>query len=83
MQVATALQVFYNLGSLQHIVEKVVNACKEHLYENVRKALDVQNLTPQHQPGRGLCLYLMWIVVIKFLTTSIFLEICLCSVQHL
>ncbi|XP_064606457.1 conserved oligomeric Golgi complex subunit 5-like [Liolophura sinensis] len=53
MQVATALQVFYNLGSLQQIVEKVVTACKEHLYGNVRKALDVQNLTPQHHHGRG------------------------------
>ena len=46
-QVATALQVFHNLGSLQTIVDKVIGQCQENLRENIDAALDVQVLVQQ------------------------------------
>lgn len=53
-QVATSLQVFHNLGSLHHTVERVVQNCRENLNRNVRSCLDAQSLAQQHAPqGRG------------------------------
>ncbi|XP_062611400.1 conserved oligomeric Golgi complex subunit 5-like isoform X4 [Saccostrea cucullata] len=53
-QVATSLQVFHNLGSLHHIVERVIQNCIENLNKNVRTSLDAQSLAQQNVPrGRG------------------------------
>ncbi|XP_048741093.2 conserved oligomeric Golgi complex subunit 5-like isoform X2 [Ostrea edulis] len=53
-QVATSLQVFHNLGSLHHIVERVIQECKGNLNKNMRNCLDTQSLAQQHVPrGRG------------------------------
>lgn len=53
-QVATSLQVFHNLGSLHHTVERVLQNCRENLNRNVRSCLDAQSLAQQHAPqGRG------------------------------
>ncbi|KAK3103853.1 hypothetical protein FSP39_022425, partial [Pinctada imbricata] len=52
-QVATSLQVFYNLGSLHHIVDKVVTQCKENLHKNVRCYLDAESLSQQSSHGRA------------------------------
>ncbi|XP_052679211.1 conserved oligomeric Golgi complex subunit 5-like isoform X3 [Crassostrea angulata] len=53
-QVATSLQVFHNLGSLHHTVERVLQNCQENLNRNVRSCLDAQSLAQQHAPqGRA------------------------------
>ncbi|KAH9496319.1 Conserved oligomeric Golgi complex subunit [Bulinus truncatus] len=56
--VATSLQVFYNLGSLCTVVERVVAGCRATLHQQVRACLDVQALTMAHggsgkAPGRA------------------------------
>ncbi|XP_014663844.1 PREDICTED: conserved oligomeric Golgi complex subunit 5-like [Priapulus caudatus] len=53
-QVATALQVFYNLGCLKDTVDKVVGCCREGLHENVKTALDIRVIQQsQPPPDRG------------------------------
>ncbi|CAG5125041.1 unnamed protein product, partial [Candidula unifasciata] len=52
--VATALQVFYNLGCLHNVVESVVDGCRATLHQQVRTYLDVQALTMAHgNSGKG------------------------------
>ncbi|CAL1534536.1 unnamed protein product [Lymnaea stagnalis] len=56
--VATSLQVFYNLGSLHHVVDRVIDGCRVTLHQQVRTCLDVQALTMAHggsgrAPGRA------------------------------
>ncbi|KAK2155274.1 hypothetical protein LSH36_244g03005 [Paralvinella palmiformis] len=41
-QVATALQVFHNLGSLQQTIDRVITQCKNGLLSTVTGALNVQ-----------------------------------------
>ncbi|GFR70305.1 conserved oligomeric Golgi complex subunit 5 [Elysia marginata] len=43
--VATSLQVFYNLGSLHHVVDRVIDGCRGTLHQQIRSCLDVQALT--------------------------------------
>ena len=43
-QVATALQVFHNLGSLQQTVETFVQSLREDLKTTIANTLDIQNL---------------------------------------
>ncbi|KAL9959850.1 hypothetical protein ACROYT_G033211 [Oculina patagonica] len=58
-QVATALQVFYNLGSLVSTVSEVVNKVRDNLKSGVKEALDpntlsqVQPITGAGGPGRA------------------------------
>uniref|UniRef100_A0A4W3HQM3 Conserved oligomeric Golgi complex subunit 5 n=1 Tax=Callorhinchus milii TaxID=7868 RepID=A0A4W3HQM3_CALMI len=58
-QVGTALQVFYNLGSLKETISCVVDGYRVSLEENVSSALDVKMLTQPLQastrggPGRA------------------------------
>ncbi|XP_064633908.1 conserved oligomeric Golgi complex subunit 5-like [Lineus longissimus] len=57
-QVATSLQVFHNLGTLQLTVEKVVNDCHHNLYKSVQAALEVKSFIGSGQgqgkgPGRA------------------------------
>lgn len=51
-QVATALQVFYNLGSLVSTVDEVVNKVRDNLKNGVKEALDPNTLS-QAQPNAG------------------------------
>lgn len=51
-QVATALQVFYNLGSLVNTVDEVVNKVRDNLKNGVKEALDPNTLS-QAQPNAG------------------------------
>ena len=44
-QVATSLQVFHNLGSLEQTVDKVIVGCYESMKLSVRSALDVTVLS--------------------------------------
>ena len=51
---ATSLQVFHNLGSLQGTVDRVVHTCAETLHASVRGALDITMLSQQTPAaGRG------------------------------
>ena len=52
-QVATALQVFYNLGSLVNTVNEVVNKVRDNLKNGVKEALDPNTLS-QAQPNAGI-----------------------------
>ncbi len=52
-QVATALQVFYNLGSLVSTVSEVVNKVRDNLKSGVKEALDPNTLS-QVQPITGI-----------------------------
>ena len=52
-QVATALQVFYNLGSLVSTVDEVVNKVRDNLKNGVKEALDPNTLS-QAQPNAGI-----------------------------
>ncbi|KAG7455953.1 hypothetical protein MATL_G00246540 [Megalops atlanticus] len=47
-QVGTALQVFYNLGTLKETISNVVDGYRATIQENVASALDIKVLT---QPG--------------------------------
>lgn len=44
-QVATSLQVFHNLGSLESTVDKVMLGCEDNLLKHVRTSLDVKSLS--------------------------------------
>lgn len=48
----TALQVFYNLGTLITTVEEVVNKVRNNLTSSVKEALDPTTLS-QAQPNTG------------------------------
>ncbi|CAH1787402.1 unnamed protein product, partial [Owenia fusiformis] len=57
-QVATSLQVFYNLGTLSSTVMSVVEACQDQLKDGVKSALDVATITNTQSkstsgPGRS------------------------------
>uniref|UniRef100_A0A3Q2D939 Conserved oligomeric Golgi complex subunit 5 n=1 Tax=Cyprinodon variegatus TaxID=28743 RepID=A0A3Q2D939_CYPVA len=56
-QVGTALQVFYNLGSLTPTIGSVVGGYRTAIKDNVTKALDIKGLTqpanPRGAPGRA------------------------------
>ncbi|XP_033119679.1 conserved oligomeric Golgi complex subunit 5-like [Anneissia japonica] len=52
-QVATALQVFHNLGCLKETVNKVVEGCKETLQKNIQDALNVKSTQSQTKSGPG------------------------------
>ncbi|XP_034719072.1 conserved oligomeric Golgi complex subunit 5 [Etheostoma cragini] len=56
-QVGTALQVFYNLGSLQETISSVVGFYKTTIQDNITSALDIKGLTqptnPRGAPGRA------------------------------
>lgn len=51
-QVATALQVFYNLGTLIHTLDEVVKTVRDNLTNSVKEALDSTTLS-QAQPNTG------------------------------
>ncbi|XP_059152670.1 conserved oligomeric Golgi complex subunit 5-like [Physella acuta] len=52
--VATSLQVFYNLGCLHTVVDRVVDGCRATLNQQVRNCLDIQALSmAQGTAGRG------------------------------
>ena len=50
---ATALQVFHNLGSLEVTVSKVLATCHNQLVQSVDNALDMSSLTQQQINGAG------------------------------
>lgn len=50
-QVATALQVFHNLGSLQETVEVLVQTLREDLKINIAETLDIQKLMYSQSGG--------------------------------
>ncbi|XP_075868389.1 conserved oligomeric Golgi complex subunit 5 [Nelusetta ayraudi] len=56
-QVGTALQVFYNLGSLRETIGSVVGGYKATIQDNIARSLDIKGLTqPAHlrgAPGRA------------------------------
>uniref|UniRef100_A0A8C3G4K6 Conserved oligomeric Golgi complex subunit 5 n=1 Tax=Cyclopterus lumpus TaxID=8103 RepID=A0A8C3G4K6_CYCLU len=57
-QVGTALQVFYNLGSLRATITSVVGGYRTTIYDNITSALDIKGLTqskfvPSGAPGRA------------------------------
>ncbi|KAF7661313.1 hypothetical protein LDENG_00264440 [Lucifuga dentata] len=56
-QVGTALQVFYNLGSLRETISSVVEGYRTTIQDNVTSALDIKGLTqtanPRGAPGRA------------------------------
>uniref|UniRef100_A0A8C9YYH0 Conserved oligomeric Golgi complex subunit 5 n=1 Tax=Sander lucioperca TaxID=283035 RepID=A0A8C9YYH0_SANLU len=56
-QVGTALQVFYNLGSLRETISSVVGGYKTTIQDNITSALDIKGLTqptnPRGAPGRA------------------------------
>ncbi|KAM4523590.1 conserved oligomeric Golgi complex subunit 5 [Fundulus diaphanus] len=56
-QVGTALQVFYNLGSLRETINNVVGGYQTTIKDNITKALDIKGLTqatnPRGAPGRA------------------------------
>jgi hypothetical protein len=45
VQVGTAVQVFYNLGSLDSTVSLVLGTAEQNIKQSVRKALDVNTLS--------------------------------------
>ncbi|KAM4712073.1 conserved oligomeric Golgi complex subunit 5 [Anableps anableps] len=49
-QVGTALQVFYNLGSLRGTISSVVGGYQTTIKDNITKALDIKGLTPPTNP---------------------------------
>ncbi|XP_060929239.1 conserved oligomeric Golgi complex subunit 5 [Limanda limanda] len=56
-QVGTALQVFYNLGSLRETISSVVGGYRTNIQDNITSALDIKGLTqpsnPRGAPGRA------------------------------
>ncbi|KAJ4940008.1 hypothetical protein JOQ06_029439 [Pogonophryne albipinna] len=56
-QVGTALQVFYNLGSLRETISSVVGGYRTTIKDNINSALDIKGLTqptnPRAAPGRA------------------------------
>ncbi|XP_037098459.1 conserved oligomeric Golgi complex subunit 5 isoform X1 [Syngnathus acus] len=56
-QVGTALQVFYNLGSLRETISSVVGAYQTSIRDSIISALDIKGLTqpsnPRGAPGRA------------------------------
>ncbi|KAI9523839.1 Conserved oligomeric Golgi complex subunit [Dissostichus eleginoides] len=56
-QVGTALQVFYNLGSLRETISSVVGGYRTTIKDNINSALDIKGLTqptnPRGAPGRA------------------------------
>ncbi|XP_029318165.1 conserved oligomeric Golgi complex subunit 5 [Cottoperca gobio] len=56
-QVGTALQVFYNLGSLRETISSVVGGYRTTIQDNITSALDIKGLTqptnPRGAPGRA------------------------------
>lgn len=56
-QVGTALQVFYNMGSLRETVISVVEGYQNTIKENISSALEIKGLTqvsnPRGPPGRA------------------------------
>ncbi|KAM9846149.1 conserved oligomeric Golgi complex subunit 5 [Aulostomus maculatus] len=56
-QVGTALQVFYNLGSLRETISSVVGGYRTTIQDNIIRALDIKGLTqpanPRGAPGRA------------------------------
>uniref|UniRef100_A0A672YBG8 Conserved oligomeric Golgi complex subunit 5 n=1 Tax=Sphaeramia orbicularis TaxID=375764 RepID=A0A672YBG8_9TELE len=56
-QVGTALQVFYNLGSLRETITSVVGGYQTTIRDNITSALDIKGLTqastPRGAPGRA------------------------------
>ena len=52
---ATALQVFHNLGNLSVTVDKVMTNCGENLRHSIKNALDVSAIA--HQQGKGKLVY--------------------------
>ncbi|XP_069576367.1 conserved oligomeric Golgi complex subunit 5 [Brachyistius frenatus] len=56
-QVGTALQVFYNLGSLRGTISSVVGGYRTMIEDNISSALDIKGLTqpsnPRGAPGRA------------------------------
>ncbi|KAM9704883.1 conserved oligomeric Golgi complex subunit 5 isoform 1-T1 [Menidia menidia] len=56
-QVGTALQVFYNLGSLRETISSVVGGYRTTIKDNITRALDIKGLTqpanPKGAPGRA------------------------------
>ena len=54
---ATSLQVFYNLGSLQGTVTKQVEQCCDQFEDAVRSAVDLNAISQQHSqkgaPGKA------------------------------
>ncbi|XP_030581142.1 conserved oligomeric Golgi complex subunit 5 [Archocentrus centrarchus] len=56
-QVGTALQVFYNLGSLRETISSVVGGYQTIIQDNITTALDIKGLTqtanPRGAPGRA------------------------------
>uniref|UniRef100_A0A8C4EGR7 Conserved oligomeric Golgi complex subunit 5 n=1 Tax=Dicentrarchus labrax TaxID=13489 RepID=A0A8C4EGR7_DICLA len=56
-QVGTALQVFYNLGSLRETISSVVGGYRTTIQDNITRALDIKGLTqpanPRGAPGRA------------------------------
>ncbi|XP_023278745.1 conserved oligomeric Golgi complex subunit 5 [Seriola lalandi dorsalis] len=56
-QVGTALQVFYNLGSLRETIGSVVGGYRTSIQDNITSALDIKGLTqpanPRGAPGRA------------------------------
>ncbi|CAK6977030.1 LOW QUALITY PROTEIN: conserved oligomeric Golgi complex subunit 5 [Scomber scombrus] len=57
-QVGTALQVFYNLGSLRETISSVVGGYRTTIQDNITSALDIKGLTqpanPRGAPGRAM-----------------------------
>ncbi|GFO07452.1 conserved oligomeric Golgi complex subunit 5 [Plakobranchus ocellatus] len=52
--VATSLQVFYNLGSLHTVVDRVIDGCRATLHQHIRSCLDVQALAMSYGgAGKG------------------------------
>lgn len=49
-QVGTALQVFYNLGSLRETITSVVEGYRNTIQENITGALDIKGLTQPANP---------------------------------
>ncbi|KAM9824237.1 conserved oligomeric Golgi complex subunit 5 isoform 3-T3 [Neosynchiropus ocellatus] len=56
-QVGTALQVFYNLGTLRETISSVVGGYRTTIQDNIASALDIKGLTqptnPRGAPGRA------------------------------
>ncbi|KAG7235839.1 hypothetical protein INR49_002164 [Caranx melampygus] len=56
-QVGTALQVFYNLGTLRETIGSVVGGYRTAIQDNITSALDIKGLTqpanPRGAPGRA------------------------------
>ncbi|KAM8885049.1 conserved oligomeric Golgi complex subunit 5 isoform 1-T2 [Synchiropus picturatus] len=57
-QVGTALQVFYNLGTLRETISSVVGGYRTTIQDNIASALDIKGLTqptnPRGAPGRAM-----------------------------